>query len=144
MNADKLLTRLDRVKKSTAHHHAWTARCPAHDDRGPSLSIRETDDGRVLVHCFAGCDVHSVLAAVGMDITDLFPPRLSEHRVKSERRPFPAADVLASIGFEALVVRAAASAMLDHKPLSEADSTRLTVAVARIQSALRLAGVSNG
>jgi hypothetical protein len=39
----------------------WTARCPAHDDRNPSLSIRDADDGKVLVHCFAGCDQRSVI-----------------------------------------------------------------------------------
>ena len=32
------------------------ARCPAHDDRKPSLSIRDADDGKVLVRCHAGCD----------------------------------------------------------------------------------------
>ena len=32
----------------------WMARCPAHDDRAPSLSIRDADDGKVLVHCHAG------------------------------------------------------------------------------------------
>ena len=34
----------------------WMARCPAHDDREPSLSIRDADDGKVLVRCHAGCD----------------------------------------------------------------------------------------
>ena len=38
-------------------------RCPAHDDRGPSLSWRLTSDGRALLHCFAGCDFRSILAA---------------------------------------------------------------------------------
>ena len=32
----------------------WMARCPSHEDKTPSLSIREGDDGRVLLHCFAG------------------------------------------------------------------------------------------
>src|SRR5262249_12866760 len=43
---------------------AWMARCPAHDDREPSLSIGETRDGKVLVHCHAGCDQHLVIAAL--------------------------------------------------------------------------------
>lgn len=42
----------------------WTARCPAHDDRTPSLSIREADDNKVLVHCHAGCDQERVIAAL--------------------------------------------------------------------------------
>ena len=42
----------------------WMARCPAHDDRTPSLSIRDADDGKVLVRCHAGCDQASVIAAL--------------------------------------------------------------------------------
>ena len=42
----------------------WTARCPAHDDRTPSLSIRDADGGKVLVHCHAGCDQERVIAAL--------------------------------------------------------------------------------
>ncbi len=42
----------------------WTARCPAHDDREPSLSIRDADDGKVLVRCHAGCDQERVIAAL--------------------------------------------------------------------------------
>jgi 5S rRNA maturation endonuclease (ribonuclease M5) len=38
--------------------------CPAHDDRNPSLSLKDADDGRVLVHCHAGCDQARVLAAL--------------------------------------------------------------------------------
>jgi len=41
----------------------WTARCPAHDDRSPSLSIRDAG-GKVLVRCHAGCDQHDVIAAL--------------------------------------------------------------------------------
>jgi hypothetical protein len=43
---------------------AWMARCPAHDDRAPSLSIAETCDGKVLVRCHAGCDQRDVIAAL--------------------------------------------------------------------------------
>lgn len=39
----------------------WLACCPAHDDREPSLAIRDGDDGRVLVHCHAGCDQRDVI-----------------------------------------------------------------------------------
>jgi putative DNA primase/helicase len=38
----------------------WTAHCPAHEDRTPSLSIRDSDDGKVLVRCHAGCDQERV------------------------------------------------------------------------------------
>jgi hypothetical protein len=51
----------------------WQARCPAHADTLPSLSIREGQDGRVLVHCFAGCTSTAILAKLGLGIGDLFP-----------------------------------------------------------------------
>jgi 5S rRNA maturation endonuclease (ribonuclease M5) len=41
----------------------WMARCPAHDDRNPSLAIREKD-GKVLVHCHAGCNQRDVIEAL--------------------------------------------------------------------------------
>jgi putative DNA primase/helicase len=42
----------------------WTARCPAHDDHNPSLSIRDGEDGKVLVFCHAGCSQAEVIAAL--------------------------------------------------------------------------------
>ena len=42
----------------------WMARCPAHDDRTPSLAIRDADDGKVLVYCHAGCDQARVIDAL--------------------------------------------------------------------------------
>jgi putative DNA primase/helicase len=43
---------------------AWMARCPAHDDRKPSLSIRDGDDGKVLLRCHAGCEQAQVIDAL--------------------------------------------------------------------------------
>lgn len=139
---DNLLQLLDRVKRTGPG--TWTSRCPAHADRSPSLSIRELDDGRALVHCHAGCEVQEVLAAVGMTFADLHPPRALDHCMNPERRPFPAADVLRAVGFEALVVCAAAVALLAGKPLSESDRERLILAVSRMQAALAAAGVQHG
>ncbi|MCK4415294.1 MAG: hypothetical protein KAY32_17305 [Candidatus Eisenbacteria sp.] len=51
----------------------WIAKCPAHDDHTPSLSISEGDDKRVLLHCHAGCSVEAVLSARGLKHSDLFP-----------------------------------------------------------------------
>lgn len=140
MSANTLLSRLDKVKRTGAGR--WIARCPAHDDKGPSLSIRELDDGRTLAHCFAGCDIHSVLSAVGLDIDALFPEREIQHG-KPERRPFPAADVLRAIAFEALVVILAGTSLLSGHPFTDADRARLVLAVGRIQAALDAAGVSH-
>jgi hypothetical protein len=70
MAANKLVERLEFCRR--VGDGRWMARCPAHDDRNPSLSIRELHDGRVLVYCFAGCDTLSILAAIGLEMGDLF------------------------------------------------------------------------
>ena len=49
------------------------ARCPAHRDQHPSLSISEGEDGRILLHCWAGCSTSAILAALGLRWVDLFP-----------------------------------------------------------------------
>lgn len=139
MSANTLLSRLDNVKRTGPGR--WLARCPAHADRTASLSIRETDDGRTLAHCFAGCSVHDVLSAVDLEIEALFPERPAGHRQAPERRPFPAADALRAVGMEALVVCAAATAMATGEPLSSVDRERLLVAAERVQNALSEAGL---
>lgn len=142
MSAGNLISRLDRVKRTGAGR--WQARCPAHDDKGPSLSVRELDDGRVLVHCFAGCEVHAVLSAVGLSFDEMFPPRDLGHHAKREGRPFPAADILRAVAFEALVVAVAGSAMLAGEPFNVFDRDRLFLAVSRIQAALEAGGLNHG
>jgi hypothetical protein len=51
----------------------WIARCPSHHDRSPSLSIASGRDGRVLLRCFAGCELSDVLRSAGLKIDNLFP-----------------------------------------------------------------------
>ena len=70
-SAEPLLHRLDGVAKSGT---GWRARCPACEGRSRKLAITESD-GRVLLHCFAGCAAADVLAAVGLRWADIMPPR---------------------------------------------------------------------
>jgi len=53
----------------------WKARCPAHADHSPSLSIRASLDGGVLLHCYAGCTVEAILAILKLARRDLFSNR---------------------------------------------------------------------
>lgn len=64
---------LNRLDKSNRYGNGYMARCPAHDDKNPSLKLTELSDGRILIHCFAGCATHDVLSAIGLTINDLFP-----------------------------------------------------------------------
>jgi hypothetical protein len=50
----------------------FIAHCPAHADHSPSVSIREGQDGRTLIHCFAGCSVESICDALRIRVSDLF------------------------------------------------------------------------
>lgn len=51
----------------------YMCRCPAHDDRTASLSVREGEGGKILLHCMAGCSTSAVLEAMGLRLSDLFP-----------------------------------------------------------------------
>lgn len=48
-------------------------KCPAHNDNNFSLEVREVENGKVIMHCFAGCDIRSVLDSLGLNMSDLFP-----------------------------------------------------------------------
>ena len=140
--AENLIQRLEKVR---GRNGSWTARCPAHADKGPSLAVRETPDGRVLVHCFAGCETQSVLDSVGMDMTDLFPPeekrREYGHGKPSVKPAFYASDLMRVIAFEALVVQIVAFDIGSGKKPSEEDRQRMMVAYQRIEEAMRYANV---
>lgn len=141
MNADVLLSRLEAVR--CTGEGRYLAKCPAHEDRSPSLSVRELDDGRTLLHCFAGCAAQDIVAAVGLDMAALFPPREIQHG-KPERRPFPAVDILKAIAFEATVVCVAASTLLAGEAFNSIDRDRLTLAASRIHAALNAGGLRHG
>lgn len=65
-----VLDRLEGVRPLS--HNQWQARCPAHDDQHPSLSVGIGEDGRVLLKCHAGCAVKDILTAMGLTERDLF------------------------------------------------------------------------
>ena len=69
MTLNELLPRLNGVRPRGAER--YTANCPSHQDRSPSLSITETSE-RILLHCFSGCDTAQIVAALGLALRDLF------------------------------------------------------------------------
>lgn len=133
--ASKILERVAGVKQTGAGR--WICRCPAHDDKSPSLSIRETDDGRVLLNDFGGCKTSDVLAAIGLSFTDLFDQPL-EHHLPPIRGGFNARELLELNAHEATV-----AAMLADKAvagtLTPEDAQRLVQAAARLGKAQVLA-----
>jgi|TARA_R110000824_G_scaffold10814_1_gene47325 hypothetical protein len=83
---DILISRLENVRGTRGK---YTARCPAHDDRGPSLSVTETDDQMVLIHCFAGCGAAEVVGALGLQMSDLYPKDDFMKSRRYDRKPRP-------------------------------------------------------
>ncbi len=68
MRVSEFLARLEAVRHTG---RGWTARCPAHDDQHPSLSVTEREC-RILLKCWAGCDVREIVGALGLGMQDLF------------------------------------------------------------------------
>ena len=63
---------LSRVDSKATSHGRHLAHCPAHPDKTPSLAIGEGEGGRVLLHCYAGCEVSDIVASLGLEMGDLF------------------------------------------------------------------------
>lgn len=143
VNVDELLQRLPKVKK--AGPNKWMACCPAHEDRSPSLAIKETD-GIILLHCFAGCSPEDVCGAIGVEMTDLFPP--SKREWVGTDKPvkfggglrFNALDALRCLAGEGSVILLLACDMADGKVLGPEEHERLLTSCARLTASLEYLG----
>jgi len=131
-----LLPRLHGMRKAGS---GWFANCPAHEDRSPSLSITEGDDGRLLLHCHAGCKVHDILAAVGLTVSDLFVRKDLRGLSAAERSTLRQAALLPRwraalnvLATEATVLLIAAAKMGDGDLLDDAELTRMRVAALKV------------
>lgn len=110
----------------------WSAKCPAHEDRGPSLSVRETPEGAVLLHCFAGCAVADVVAALGLDMQALFPPREKPARtLPRTARLLTAGQALELLAQESMLIAVAAGNIARGMVLADPDRQRLMIAAGR-------------
>lgn len=133
MSVHDLLDKLDRVKPNGSNK--WMACCPAHADNGPSLSIRETDDGTVLLKCFAGCGAAEIVGAVGLSMRDLFPPKAqAEYNAPQRRAQRANKAMLEAAAHEALIVSMAAMQLRRGVPLTPDDTVRIATAAARLRA----------
>lgn len=100
---DVLLSRLDGVRQVRTNQ--WMSRCPHHNGDGTSLSIKNEDNGYILIHCFAHeCEAGDILGAIGMSVGDLFPERLPDRTWRPTKHAVPATDVLRVMKHELAVV----------------------------------------
>jgi hypothetical protein len=137
MSVQDFLSRLDKVKSTGKGQ--WKACCPAHNDKTPSLTIKELEDGTVLAHCFGQeCGIDQILGALGLEFDALYPPNNFKDR-KGIKRPFSAYDVLEALDHEAMIVAVAASNLAQGIALTDADRARCWTAANRIEQGRRLA-----
>lgn len=129
MDVNDLVGRLEKARHTS--RDSWIACCPAHKDRTPSLTVRALDDGRILVHCFAGCGAADVMAAIGLETADLFPKALANH-IPAVRQPFTATDALRALRHEAAVLAFASADLAEGKAVNP---DRLFLAAGRIADA---------
>lgn len=130
MDVNEFLSRLEGVR---GRDGSWSAKCPAHADRSPSLSVKALPDGRILMHCFGGCGTDAVLGALGLAMTDLFPEGLGDFSPR--RGAFSAMDALRALAFESSVVAIAAADAGEGRRI---DASRMCTAAGRIAEALEL------
>lgn len=136
---EDLLNRLHKVKR--AGKDKWMSACPAHEDKSPSMSIKVADDGRILIHCFAGCSIFDITGAVGVEVKELFPPS-HDHGWRSEEKRlvgairFTAMDALRGLSHEGAILAIMAADMAEGRVLTPKDRERLVTSCDRISTAL--------
>lgn len=83
-NINTFLSAFSKVKRSGQDHRQYTALCPAHNDKSPSLSIMDdtANSGRILLYCHAGCRCEDILSAVGKDWSAIMPEQESKIQPK--------------------------------------------------------------
>lgn len=132
---ENILNRLEGVQKAGK---AFKALCPAHPDRSPSLSIKEGDDGRVLLHCFAGCEVRAVVAALGLQMTDLFPQSSKFGNTRPGLQGVSLHDLQTAIEFEKQLLYIVKADQAAGRTVSQLDWERAKLALHRITLARRV------
>ena len=139
MSIDNLIQRLNKVQRTGKGK--WKACCPAHDDKSPSLVLSELDDGRVLIHCFAGCGAAEILESMDLNFTELFPAAINNSYSPRVSNPWNAWDVLHGLAFEILIAWNIAKAMHSGATPTTDEVKRLLLCVNRLSAGL---GVING
>lgn len=132
MSAELILSHLSKVRRMGPDR--WMACCPAHQDKSPSLSIRECSDGRVLIHCWTGCGANDVLDAIGLTFDALFPEKLTDYAPR-ERMPLSHREAMAALLPEMLTVALIGRQMTQGIPNDYKTQQALIAAVSRVSAA---------
>ena len=137
IDIDDFVSRLDKVKRTGPNR--YIARCPAHDDKSPSLTISVGNNGSVLVNCFGGCGAIDVINAMGLDWSDLLPDNQDE--VKPKKNVIYATEGLLLIQNEMRMSMLVMSKILSRKELIAEDYMTIRNALTRINTVMELCNV---
>ena len=130
MLIQEVLNHFDNVRESGANQHS--CRCPAHEDSSNSLGIKQGDGDRILLNCFAGCDVKSILESVNLKWSDIMP---DNKLYQVEKQGFNPYSVLKMLRDEVLIIGLSSVDIRAGKKLSDKDHDRLLKAVGNVRSA---------
>lgn len=130
---DMALARLDGVTQSGK---SYKALCPVHGDKTPSLSVKKGDDGRVLLHCFAGCCIGEIVAAMGLRMADLFACGSGTDYV-SKIPGVSAPELTAATDHERLILFIVKADQMAGRAVAQSDLDRAKIALDRIAMAGR-------
>lgn len=128
---------LERLDGVTRAGKTYKALCPAHSDKTPSLSVKEGDDGRALLHCFAGCGVEGIVAAMGLSMSDLFADGAGKRHV-SKIPGVSARELKAATEHELQILFIVKADQKAGRSISQSDLERTKVALNRIAMARRV------
>ena len=115
----------------------YSCRCPAHEDKSASLGIKEGDGDRILLNCFAGCDVKTILESAGLEWKDI----MNEERLfQTEKLGFNPYAVLKAIRDEVLIIGLASADIRKGKALNDTEQDRLMKAIGNVRQAYSKTG----
>ena len=128
---DLVLARLDKPKPSARDR--WRSPCPACGGNKSALSVGIGNNDAVLIQCWKGCDVDSIVGALGLQLHDLFPPKMNGAPPLKRRGMLTAAQCLEIVAFECMLVSTAAFNLANGHALTVGDLERLGIAVQRVR-----------
>ena len=128
---DLVLARLDDPKPTTRDR--WRSSCPACRGNKSALSVGIGNGDTVLIQCFKGCDVDAVVAAMGLQLHDLFPPKLTRSQPLRRRAMLTAGQALDVIALDCMLTWTAAFNLANGHALTADDLDHLMSAGKRIQ-----------
>lgn len=131
-----ILSHFNKVR-ATSKNGSYNCLCPAHDDSSASLSIKICEDGRVLIHCFAGCDIQSILGAVGLTLDDIVPQRID--LLKPQGKAYNPFAILKNMKDEALFVYMCARHIEQGEKLETSDKEKLLDTITKLKEAYEYA-----